>query len=295
MANLIAAPKIREKSLQFTLRRLLLVMLGCSFLCALVFQWGLTGFIVCSLALGVGLMCWGTYWGQWGLAAGGLLLMVSGCVASMAPGPLAKTPSRRSQCSNNLKQIGIALHNYHDVYGSFPPAYIADESGRPMHSWRVLLLPFLEQQNLYAQYRFDEPWDGPNNRLLARHMPEIYLCPSDEDAADGTTSYVAIVGPETMWPGEKALDMADIKDGMSNTVALVESHRSGIHWMEPRDLHTLQMPLVVNPKHGQGICSCHGSEGKEAVLLWADASTRPFTTETPPAEILTALTAAAGD
>jgi hypothetical protein len=63
--------------------------------------------------------------------------------------------SRRSQCMNNLKQILIALQNYHDVYGEFPPACIRDKDGKPMHSWRVLLLPFLEQEALYKQYRFD--------------------------------------------------------------------------------------------------------------------------------------------
>src|SRR3990172_9467251 len=73
--------------------------------------------------------------------------------------------SRRTACKNNLHQIEMALHYYHDKYHCFPPAYVADASGRPLHSWRVLLLPFLEQENLYRQYRFDEPWDGPHNRL----------------------------------------------------------------------------------------------------------------------------------
>jgi hypothetical protein len=205
-------------------------------------------------------------------------------------------PGRRSTCSNNLKQIGIALHNYHDVYGAFPPAYVADEHGRPMHSWRVLLLPFLEQQNLYAQYRFDEPWDGPNNRTLAGQMSQIYGCPSDADAPLGTTSYLAVVGPETMWPGEKAVSLSDIKDGSSNTLIVVESHASGIHWMEPRDLHTLQMPMAVNAKQGQGICSCHpSSNGGIAQFLRADCSVGQFTTDAPPAEIRAALTRAARD
>jgi len=80
----------------------------------------------------------------------------------------ANRQARGSQCSGHLCQISLALHNYHDVFGCFPPAYIADSRGRPMHSWRVLILPFMEQVALYNAYHFEEPWDGPNNRKLAR-------------------------------------------------------------------------------------------------------------------------------
>jgi hypothetical protein len=96
--------------------------------------------------------------------------------------------ARRMVCSNNLKQLGLALHNYHQTYGCFPPAYVADEDGRPMHhSWRVLVLPFLEQQQLYDQYRFDEPWDGPNNRKLAENVISIFHCPEDGEKSPMTS------------------------------------------------------------------------------------------------------------
>src|SRR5690242_17032670 len=74
----------------------------------------------------------------------------------------AREAARRSQCKNNLKQIGLALHNYHETYGGLPPAFVADDQGRPMHSWRVLILPFLGEQALYNEYNLSEPWDGPN-------------------------------------------------------------------------------------------------------------------------------------
>ena len=77
-------------------------------------------------------------------------------------------------CSNNLKQIAMALHMYNEQYGSFPPAYIADENGNPKHGWRVLILPFLDEQALYDKYDFDEPWNGPNNSKLADSMPPVY-------------------------------------------------------------------------------------------------------------------------
>src|SRR5262245_60656054 len=84
--------------------------------------------------------------------------------------PAVQSPGgggRRATCANNLRNISLALCQYHDIHGTFPPAYITDEDGRPMHSWRVLLLPYLDQHSVYRQYRFDEPWDGPNNSALA--------------------------------------------------------------------------------------------------------------------------------
>ncbi|MFH1269123.1 MAG: DUF1559 domain-containing protein [Planctomycetota bacterium] len=109
--------------------------------------------------------------------------------------PAAGRAATRTQCSNNLRQIGIAMLNYHDTYGSYPPAYIPDEKGQPKHSWRVLLLPFLEQQTLYDQYDFDRPWDSPENAALGNLMPEAYRCPSDTLSAFSETSFAMIVGP----------------------------------------------------------------------------------------------------
>ena len=99
------------------------------------------------------------------LIAGIVILLLIAIDAAVS---FASTQRRaRSDCQGRLRQIALALQCYHDVYKSFPPAYVADETGKPMHSWRVLILPFLEQKALYDQYRFDEPWDGPNNGKLA--------------------------------------------------------------------------------------------------------------------------------
>src|SRR5262249_17806187 len=156
----------------------------------------------------------------------------------------------------HLKQIGLALENYHAVYGSLPPAYIADAKGRPMHSWRVLILPYLDRSDIYSKYDFNEPWDGPNNSKLAALMPDCCRSPSRSSKQPKTeTSYVAIVGSETMWPGGKSVSLSDIADGTSNTVAVVEIENSGIHWMEPRDLSIYQMPMAIKPARGQGISS----------------------------------------
>ena len=85
----------------------------------------------------------------------------------------ALNAAQRAECSNNLRQIAIALTNYSSVHGCLPPAYIPDKNGKPKHSWRVLILPFVEQKALYKRYNFDEPWNGPNNRKLAGRRPDV--------------------------------------------------------------------------------------------------------------------------
>ncbi|MBN2022144.1 MAG: DUF1559 domain-containing protein [Pirellulales bacterium] len=148
----------------------------------------------------------------------------------------ARAAARRVVCANNLRQIGFALQNYHSAYGCFPPAFVADAQGRPMHSWRVLILPFLEEQDLYDKYRFDEPWDGPHNRTLAASMSGVFRCPSQPvEANPSATSYVAIVGPGTAWPGDTGIGLGQINDP-ANTILLVEVDGSDFHWMQPRDL-----------------------------------------------------------
>jgi prepilin-type processing-associated H-X9-DG protein len=144
----------------------------------------------------------------------------------------AREAARRTQCANNLKQINLAMLNYHDVYGTFPPAYLADENGQPMHSWRVLLLPFMEEKALYDQYDFDEPWDSPNNSRLAAQIPTVYQCPSASLGVD-ETHYVVVDGPGYIFDGDTACAIADVSDGLSNTILVVEAPGSPVGWLEP--------------------------------------------------------------
>lgn len=211
------------------------------------------------------------------------------------PVPRANVPARKAACMNRLKQIGLALHNYHQRYGCFPPAYVADESGKPIHSWRVLILPFLEQGPLYEEYSFDEPWDGPNNSKLAKHSPYAWRCPADdEDLKDEAlmTSYVVVVGPETVFPGSKPTKIDDIGDGTSQTILVVEVADSGINWMEPRDLDISQMALRINPTAGQGISSKHPGG---AVFCFADGSIRFLSEDLTPGTIRALLTPNGGE
>jgi prepilin-type N-terminal cleavage/methylation domain-containing protein len=163
----------------------------------------------------------------------------------------AREAGRRMQCSNHLKQIALALHTYHEVYGSFPPAYIADASGKPMHSWRMLILPFLESSATYDQYRFDEPWDGPNNRKLFKQF-ETYQCPSQGlRSGDTTTSYFAVIGPNTAWPGAESRKLNEFPNP-STTILVVEGPRKNVVWSEPRDLSLEEAIALLNDPLEQG-------------------------------------------
>jgi type II secretory pathway pseudopilin PulG len=149
-------------------------------------------------------------------------------------------------CTGNLKTIAIALRNYQNRYGCLPPSCIYDDSGRPMHSWRVLILPFLEPEGkwhtqLYAEYDFNEPWDGPNNRKLLAQKPYDYFCVDDPGARQEgmeTTSYVAVVGSKAAWQLNKSttLKEPELQGQIGSTVLLVEMADSGIQWTEPKDL-----------------------------------------------------------
>ena len=179
-------------------------------------------------------------------------------------------PRPRQQCLYNLKSIGLALRYYHEDHGRFPPAYVADEAGRPMHSWRVLLLPYLDLGWLYREYRFDEPWNGPNNRKLMDIPMHTYWCPSDRHTDLRHTNYAVVVGPETMFPGSRAASLDDLRDAPESTVLVVELKNSDIHWMEPRDLTLADIAPGLNPPDGTGV----GAEHEGLHVCLADGRAR---------------------
>ena len=222
-------------------------------------------------------------------AAGVALVVVA--LVILLPARPGRVGGRREYCRNNLKQIAIALYNYHDANGCFPPAFTADDEGRPMHSWRVLLLPYLDGLPLYRKYRFDEPWNGPNNSRLAESMPMPYGCLSDETRAGSPgatmTSYVAVIGPETAWPGQASVRESNFEDGATKTLFVVEVVNSGIHWMEPRDLDFREMAPTINSKTGKGISSRHkgGAWG-----LFCDGSVHFLSERLPAATVRASLT-----
>jgi len=157
-------------------------------------------------------------------------------VALMLPNVRRARPAaRRSQCKNNLKQIGLALHNYAQAYGALPPAYTIDGYGKPLHSWRTLILPYLDQRDLYEKIDLSKAWDDPvNAEACNRALPDFH-CPSDAGPPNHTTYLACVASDGCFRPAEPRL-LSEITDGLSNTLMVIEvpSDRA-VPWMSPND------------------------------------------------------------
>ena len=184
----------------------------------------------------------------------------------------------------------MAVANYQSTYGTLPPAYVMGPDGRPWHSWRVLILPFLEQHELYNAYHFDEPWDGPNNARLAAQIGGTFRRPEAQGRSIMTT-FVVVTGAETAFPGAKALAESDIHDPRDRTILFAEIRDSEIPWMEPRDLRFEDMSYIVNGPGVGGLGSPYG--GSRVILL--DHSRLTLKDSTRPADIKAMLTANGGE
>jgi RNA polymerase sigma factor (sigma-70 family) len=141
----------------------------------------------------------------------------------------------RRQSIDNLKVLCLAMHNYHADYGQFPPAVVCAKDGKALLSWRVLLLPYLDQGNLYRQLKLDEPWDSPTNKKLLAKMPKVYAIPGGGAKATGATIYQVFTGAGTVFPSPKASRFADITDGLTKTILIVEAAEA-VPWTKPADL-----------------------------------------------------------
>ena len=147
----------------------------------------------------------------------------------------ARKAARGAQSQNNLKQIGLAMINYENARVEFPTKAICNKDGKPLLSWRVAILPYLGEDELYSQFKLDEPWDSANNKPLIEKMPKVFRSP-DSKAAEHTTTYLVPVGPGTMFEGKKGLSIADITDGTADTIMLVEaSDKKAVLWTKPAD------------------------------------------------------------
>jgi len=147
----------------------------------------------------------------------------------------AREPSRRSHCKNNLKQIGIALHNYHDEYGMFPPAFTVDAEGNKLHSWRTLILPYMEQVALYNTIDLTKPWDDPANDVVRQTSLPVYHCPSSSGLPNHT-NYLAIVGDDLAFPHAKSRTKQEFTDGLGETIFVIDvPEQNTVEWMSPND------------------------------------------------------------
>ncbi len=200
----------------------------------------------------------------------------------------AREAARRMQCSNNMKQIALAIHNYESVYKSLPPAYTVDSEGNKLHSWRTLILPFLEQNAVYSRIDFSKSWDHSDNAFALELQVPTYMCPSSS-LPKGHTLYLAIVDPQSVFPGETQTTFSQITDGTSNTVMVYESDpATSVHWMEPRDGDMDAFMSAFSSDHR------HSHTGGANCTL-ADGSVRFFSNNTPPATLRALATRNGGE
>ena len=163
--------------------------------------------------------------------------------------------AREQSCMNDCRLIGLALQNYHDQYQSFPPAYTVDANGKPLHSWRTLLLPFMEQQRLYDSIDLTKPWDDAVNMKAWKSMPRGYCC-HDSRNAENLTTYLAVVVPGSCMQPEKSRSMSEIADGPSSTILFIEVPKEkGVIWMAPQDADEALLLAV-----GREVQATHGSK-----------------------------------
>ncbi len=141
----------------------------------------------------------------------------------------------RAKSFNNLRQIAIAMHNYHDTNNRFPPAVIYSAEGKPLYSWRVLLLPYLEQDALFKEFKKDEAWDSPHNKKLLARMPPVYAPVRGKMKEPYATYYQVFVGQNAVFEGRDGRSLAEITDGTSNTLLVIEAGPP-VPWSKPEDI-----------------------------------------------------------
>jgi Protein of unknown function (DUF1559) len=226
-----------------------------------------------------------------GIAAAGLMATVAFIALFPAIGA-ARTMVHKRSCESNLVQIGLALRAYEADHGTLPPAFIPDAKGKPMHSWRILILPYLNEHGLYSRYDFQKPWDDPVNAQLTTLMPSVFGCPADADSRSlGETSYMVITGSKTFFPDAEPTSIGRAEDDLTTSILVVETQVTGITWMNPKDLKADRMQYVVNGGFSQEMGSHH--EAGAHVLL-ADGIVR-FLSDATPSDYIEGMTTISGN
>ena len=243
----------------------------------------------------------------------------------------ARESARAMSCENNLKSLVLALHNYHSTYEQIPAAYLTDEKGKPIHSWRPLLISFLAQDP--DLYNWDVPWDSPKNcgfatnapiwfenpegtetdeeirklsefvgkdywsRLKSGWLPAldygwVYRCPNHDHEERFAIDYVAVTGEQTAWLDSKTISFKDITDAHDTTILLVEINHSDILWSEPRDLRFDLMHFEINSKKGPSISSPHP---QGPAVAFVDGSVARLSETIPPETVKAMLTISGGE
>jgi hypothetical protein len=217
----------------------------------------------------------------------GLGCAASGLVAGILLGQVYKVREAAARAQWSLSQLALAFHYYADVHGTLPPAVVYGEDGTPLHSWRVLILPYVEEKGLHDEFRLTEPWDSPHNLRLLERMPRLYAPPwrKDEVPPHHTVCHV-FVGPGTPFERGKALtfDAAGFPDGTSNTLLFVEAGEP-VPWTKPEEIeYAPERPLRLRGLFRDGFRAA-----------WADGSRRFVPYDADEAALRAAVTRNGGE
>ncbi|WP_165247309.1 DUF1559 family PulG-like putative transporter [Paludisphaera soli] len=196
--------------------------------------------------------------------------------------------ARRAQCTNNLKQIARAILAYQDEHQALPPAYTVGPDGRPLHSWRTLILPYLQQGSLYDSIDLSKPWDDPVNARAGETALAVFQCPSGSQALPNATTYLASVGVESALAPDRARPPSEITDGLASTLLVIEAgEENAVPWMAPADADEARIRKI-----GPESKLTHPG-GVNAALL--DASAHFYKTTMPPEQRRALITIAGGE
>jgi hypothetical protein len=208
-----------------------------------------------------------------GTMASGVLLAV--LVPSLRQ---ARRALQRMSCQGNLKSVALALHCYHDIYKKFPCAITYADDGTAMHSWRVLVMPYLSSDATDGGYDYKEPWNGPNNcrlfggtaltqwnekciRQPAASCPSVYSCPGAPSSQNRMcTNYVMLIDDRPGKPNGPPNRPGSVAPSLDpkSAVIIIEIADSDIHWMEPRDVLLSELSMKINDRAKRSLSSHHG-------------------------------------
>jgi prepilin-type processing-associated H-X9-DG protein len=194
----------------------------------------------------------------------------------------AREAARRMQSQNNEKQLMLSILNYESTFKRFPSRATKAKDGKPLLSWRVAILPYIEQNALYQQFHLDEPWDSDHNSQLIDRMPATFKHPNYA-GPEGHTVYLAPYYEDTVWNQDKPR-FASIIDGTSNTIALFEvNDEHAVPWTKPEDLDLHELDLM----------DCFRGNGSNVAFF--DGSVRYFLPSIDPAVLKACVTSAGGE